>query len=103
MVSVIRQSSPRVPAPHPAQTGAGFRRLAERGPGADGRPGAESGAVARQIASPGSAGPGPGGVVPRPEIARELSVSRNTVKTHMRNLYTKLGTHCRAEAVACAR
>jgi LuxR family transcriptional regulator, maltose regulon positive regulatory protein len=38
-----------------------------------------------------------------PEVARELSISPNTVKTHMRNLYTKLGTHRRAEAVARAR
>jgi LuxR family maltose regulon positive regulatory protein len=38
-----------------------------------------------------------------PEIARELYVSRNTVKTHMRNLYAKLGIHRRAEAVARAR
>jgi LuxR family maltose regulon positive regulatory protein len=37
------------------------------------------------------------------EIATELSVSRHTVKTHIRNLYTKLGTHRRAEAVARAR
>jgi DNA-binding CsgD family transcriptional regulator len=38
-----------------------------------------------------------------PEIARELSVSPNTVKTHIRHLYAKLGTHHRAEAVDLAR
>jgi LuxR family maltose regulon positive regulatory protein len=38
-----------------------------------------------------------------PEIAAGLSVSGNTVKTHMRNLYVKLGAHRRAEAVARAR
>ena len=37
------------------------------------------------------------------EIAGELSVSTTTVKTHMRNLYTKLGVHSRAEAVESAR
>jgi DNA-binding CsgD family transcriptional regulator len=38
-----------------------------------------------------------------PEIARELSVSPNTVRTHIKSLYAKLGTHGRAEAVECAR
>ena len=38
-----------------------------------------------------------------PEIARELSVSTNTVKTHVRHLYAKFGTHHRADAVDFAR
>jgi LuxR family transcriptional regulator, maltose regulon positive regulatory protein len=38
-----------------------------------------------------------------PEIAAELSVSTSTVKTHLRNLYAKLGAHTRAEAVESAR
>jgi LuxR family maltose regulon positive regulatory protein len=38
-----------------------------------------------------------------PEIANELYVSPNTVKTHIRHLYAKLGTHQRREAVARAR
>ncbi len=38
-----------------------------------------------------------------PEIARELSVSTNTIKSHIRSVYAKLGTHRRAEAVESAR
>jgi LuxR family transcriptional regulator, maltose regulon positive regulatory protein len=38
-----------------------------------------------------------------PEIASQLSLSMHTVKTHMRHLYTKLGTHRRADAVERAR
>ena len=38
-----------------------------------------------------------------PEIAAELSVSTSTVKTHMRNVYAKLGAHSRVEAVESAR
>jgi LuxR family transcriptional regulator, maltose regulon positive regulatory protein len=38
-----------------------------------------------------------------PEIASELYVSHNTVRTHITHLYGKLGTHTRAEAVARAR
>jgi LuxR family maltose regulon positive regulatory protein len=38
-----------------------------------------------------------------PEIANELYVTSNTVRTHVHHLYAKLDTHSRAEAVARAR
>jgi LuxR family transcriptional regulator, maltose regulon positive regulatory protein len=38
-----------------------------------------------------------------PQIAGELYVSPNTVRTHMRTLYAKLGAHTRAEVVDLAR
>jgi len=41
--------------------------------------------------------------LPGPEIAGELSLSVNTVRTHMRHLYEKLGAHTRTEAVERAR
>ena len=39
----------------------------------------------------------------RPEIARELFVSVNTVNTHVRNIYAKLGVRDRSSAVQRAR
>jgi DNA-binding CsgD family transcriptional regulator len=38
-----------------------------------------------------------------PEIVNEMYLSVNTVKTHMRHLYDKLGAHRRHEAVEQAR
>ena len=38
-----------------------------------------------------------------PEIASQLSLSVNTVRTHMRRIYEKLGAHSRTEAVERAR
>jgi LuxR family maltose regulon positive regulatory protein len=39
----------------------------------------------------------------RPDIARELYVSINTVNTHIRNIYSKLGARSRSSAVERAR
>jgi LuxR family maltose regulon positive regulatory protein len=36
------------------------------------------------------------------DLARELFISVNTVRTHMKNLYSKLGVHSRHEAVVRA-
>jgi LuxR family transcriptional regulator, maltose regulon positive regulatory protein len=38
-----------------------------------------------------------------PEIASELFVSLNTIRSHMRSVYAKLGVHSRADAVKRAR
>jgi LuxR family transcriptional regulator, maltose regulon positive regulatory protein len=38
-----------------------------------------------------------------PDIANELCVSHNTIRTHARHLYAKLGSHRRADTVARAR
>ena len=41
--------------------------------------------------------------LPVSEISAEVFVSASTVRTHVRNLYAKLGAHRRGEAVARAR
>jgi LuxR family maltose regulon positive regulatory protein len=38
-----------------------------------------------------------------PEIANELYVSVNTVKTHLRHVYAKLGVNSRKQAIEQAR
>jgi LuxR family maltose regulon positive regulatory protein len=44
-----------------------------------------------------------GGDLGGPDIARQLSVSLNTLRTHTKNIYTKLGVTSRREAVRKAR
>ena len=41
--------------------------------------------------------------LPGPDIARELVVSLNTIRTHTRNIYAKLGVNSRQDAVRQAR
>jgi LuxR family transcriptional regulator, maltose regulon positive regulatory protein len=41
--------------------------------------------------------------LPAPELAGELFVSLNTIRTHLRNVYGELGVHSRADAVKRAR
>ena len=43
------------------------------------------------------------GPLSTPEIAEELVVSANTVRTHIKNIYGKLGVHGRSGAVRRAR
>ncbi|MFA7282440.1 MAG: LuxR C-terminal-related transcriptional regulator, partial [Sterolibacterium sp.] len=41
--------------------------------------------------------------MPNKRIAHTLNVSVDTVKWHLKNLYSKLGTSSRFDAVQCAR
>ena len=38
-----------------------------------------------------------------PEIAEELIISVNTIRSHIKNIYRKLGVHSRFEAVSKAK
>ncbi len=41
----------------------------------------------------------PDGSMSQKDMARAMGVTRNTLKTHLKSLYLKLGAHCRAEAI----
>ncbi len=45
----------------------------------------------------------PDGSLSQKDMARAMGVTRNTLKTHLKSLYLKLGAHCRAEAIDRAR
>lgn len=45
----------------------------------------------------------PDGSMSQKDMARSMGVTRNTLKTHLKSLYLKLGAHCRAEAIDRAR
>lgn len=45
----------------------------------------------------------PDATMSQKDMARVLGISHNTLKTHMRSLYRKLGAHCRAEAIERSR
>ena len=45
----------------------------------------------------------PDGSLSQKDIARTMGVTRNTLKTHLKSLYLKLGVHCRSEAIHRAR
>ena len=78
-----------------ARAGPGWRRAARRGPVAAPREQLSEAElrVVRYLPSNLTAS----------EMASELIVSANTVRTHMRHIYAKLDAHSRSEAVARAR
>lgn len=43
------------------------------------------------------------GSLSQKDIARSMGVTTNTLKTHLKSLYLKLGAHCRGEAIQRAR
>ena len=43
------------------------------------------------------------GSMSQKDMARAMGVSTNTIKTHLKSLYLKLGAHCRGEAIQRAR
>jgi LuxR family maltose regulon positive regulatory protein len=45
----------------------------------------------------------PDATLSQKDIARTMGITSNTLKTHLRSLYLKLGVHSRAEAIELAR
>ncbi len=45
----------------------------------------------------------PDGSLSQKDIARAMGVTLNTLKTHLKSLYLKLGVHCRSEAINRSR
>jgi ATP/maltotriose-dependent transcriptional regulator MalT len=43
------------------------------------------------------------GSMSQKDMARAMGVTTNTIKTHLKSLYLKLGAHCRGEAIQRAR
>lgn len=114
----LRRASPEEPSAADdlvARTRALLRRCADPGPVVLAWLAAEPAAVGRPTAGPSTDGPPPltereidilallPGPMTQRDLAAALFVSPNTLKTHLRSIYRKLGAQSRADAVLRAR